>query len=90
MLLTDVCLCEYTAHGHCGVIVAREVDNDATLDAAYWISDAFPFARWVRFFASALYDRSPWEVIGHETAWLVELGAVFLALARSAARRLAA
>ncbi|MGZ8717320.1 MAG: porphobilinogen synthase, partial [Gaiellaceae bacterium] len=32
VLLTDVCLCEYTAHGHCGVIVGGEVDNDATLD----------------------------------------------------------
>jgi porphobilinogen synthase len=32
VLLTDVCLCEYTSHGHCGVIVDGEVDNDATLD----------------------------------------------------------
>jgi porphobilinogen synthase len=32
VLLTDVCLCEYTAHGHCGVIAGGEVDNDATLD----------------------------------------------------------
>jgi porphobilinogen synthase len=32
VLLTDVCLCEYTSHGHCGVITAGEVDNDATLD----------------------------------------------------------
>jgi porphobilinogen synthase len=32
VLLTDVCLCEYTSHGHCGVIVDEEVDNDATLD----------------------------------------------------------
>jgi porphobilinogen synthase len=32
VLLTDVCLCEYTAHGHCGVIVHGEIDNDATLD----------------------------------------------------------
>ena len=31
-LLTDVCLCEYTDHGHCGVIVDDQVDNDATLD----------------------------------------------------------
>jgi porphobilinogen synthase len=31
-LLTDVCLCEYTDHGHCGVIVEGEIDNDATLD----------------------------------------------------------
>jgi porphobilinogen synthase len=32
VLLTDVCLCEYTSHGHCGVLVGDEVDNDATLD----------------------------------------------------------
>jgi porphobilinogen synthase len=31
-LLTDVCLCEYTAHGHCGVLDGDHVDNDATLD----------------------------------------------------------
>src|SRR6184192_1814493 len=30
-LLTDVCLCEYTAHGHCGVLDGDEVDNDETL-----------------------------------------------------------
>jgi porphobilinogen synthase len=32
LLITDVCLCEYTDHGHCGVIVEGDVDNDATLD----------------------------------------------------------
>ncbi|HZT46236.1 MAG TPA: porphobilinogen synthase [Gaiellaceae bacterium] len=32
VLLTDVCLCEYTSHGHCGVVVDGGVDNDATLD----------------------------------------------------------
>ncbi|GBD26106.1 Delta-aminolevulinic acid dehydratase [bacterium HR30] len=31
-VITDVCLCEYTDHGHCGVIVGQDVDNDATLD----------------------------------------------------------
>ncbi|HEU0336475.1 MAG TPA: porphobilinogen synthase [Gaiellaceae bacterium] len=31
-LLTDVCLCEYTSHGHCGVIVDGEVANDETLE----------------------------------------------------------
>jgi porphobilinogen synthase len=31
-LLTDVCLCEYTSHGHCGVVVDGQVDNDASLD----------------------------------------------------------
>jgi porphobilinogen synthase len=32
VLLTDVCLCEYTSHGHCGVIRDGEVDNDESLD----------------------------------------------------------
>jgi porphobilinogen synthase len=32
LLLTDVCLCEYTAHGHCGVLTGGEVDNDASLE----------------------------------------------------------
>src|SRR5689334_21327648 len=32
LLLTDVCLCEYTAHGHCGVLRGDEVDNDLTLE----------------------------------------------------------
>jgi porphobilinogen synthase len=32
LVITDVCLCEYTNHGHCGVIEDGEVANDATLD----------------------------------------------------------
>jgi porphobilinogen synthase len=31
-LVTDVCLCEYTSHGHCGVLRNGEVDNDETLE----------------------------------------------------------
>lgn len=31
LVITDVCLCEYTSHGHCGVIVNGDVDNDQTL-----------------------------------------------------------
>jgi porphobilinogen synthase len=30
-VITDVCLCEYTSHGHCGVLHGQDVDNDATL-----------------------------------------------------------
>jgi porphobilinogen synthase len=30
--ITDVCLCEYTSHGHCGVVENGDVQNDATLD----------------------------------------------------------
>jgi len=32
VVMTDVCLCEYTDHGHCGLIKNGEVDNDATLE----------------------------------------------------------
>jgi len=32
VLLTDVCLCEYTSHGHCGVLDGEAVDNDSTLE----------------------------------------------------------
>ncbi len=31
LVLTDVCLCEYTSHGHCGVIKNGEVENDSTI-----------------------------------------------------------
>jgi porphobilinogen synthase len=31
LVMTDVCLCEYTDHGHCGVLRGEDVDNDATL-----------------------------------------------------------
>jgi porphobilinogen synthase len=42
LVITDVCLCEYTDHGHCGVIRGGEVDNDATLEllAAQAVSHA--------------------------------------------------
>jgi porphobilinogen synthase len=32
LVITDVCLCEYTSHGHCGVVVNDYVDNDKTLE----------------------------------------------------------
>ena len=32
LVITDLCLCEYTSHGHCGMIKKGEVDNDTTLD----------------------------------------------------------
>lgn len=37
LVVTDVCNCEYTSHGHCGKIVNGDVDNDATLE---WLADA--------------------------------------------------
>ena len=32
VLMTDVCLCAYTDHGHCGVVIDGRIDNDATLE----------------------------------------------------------
>src|SRR5579863_5554060 len=37
LVITDVCNCEYTSHGHCGKIVNGDVDNDATLG---WLAEA--------------------------------------------------
>jgi porphobilinogen synthase len=32
LVVTDVCLCEYTSHGHCGIVVDDEIANDATVE----------------------------------------------------------
>ena len=32
LVVTDVCLCEYTSHGHCGILVDGEIENDATVE----------------------------------------------------------
>jgi len=37
LVITDVCNCEYTSHGHCGKVVGGEVDNDATLT---WLAES--------------------------------------------------
>jgi len=37
LLMTDVCNCEYTSHGHCGKVIDGDVDNDATLE---WLAAA--------------------------------------------------
>jgi ABC-2 type transport system permease protein len=66
-------------------LVPREVSP-----AAAWVSDALPFAHAVRYFASSLYDASPWSAVGRELVWLAGLGAVFGVLARVATRRLSA
>ena len=31
-VITNVCMCEYTDHGHCGALAGNDVDNDATLN----------------------------------------------------------
>lgn len=49
VVITDVCLCEYTSHGHCGIIKGGDVDNDATLEqlARIALSHAKAGADWV-------------------------------------------
>lgn len=49
VIITDVCLCEYTSHGHCGIIKGGEVDNDLTLEqlAKVAVSHAKAGADWV-------------------------------------------
>lgn len=32
-IITDVCLCQYTSHGHCGLVVNKKIDNDKSIDA---------------------------------------------------------
>ncbi len=66
-------------------LVPREV-----VPVAGWLSDGLPFVHAARFFASALYDASPWRTVGRELAWLAGLGLVFGGLARVATRRLLA
>jgi ABC-type Na+ efflux pump permease subunit len=64
-------------------LVPREVAPVAGL-----VSDALPFAHAVRYFASSLYDPSPWRTVARELAWLFGLGLAFGTLARLATRRL--
>lgn len=32
VIVTDVCLCQYTTHGHCGLVVGKKIDNDRSID----------------------------------------------------------
>ncbi len=43
LVMTDVCLCEYTDHGHCGIVEAGEVQNDATV--ALLVKESLSHAR---------------------------------------------
>jgi ABC-2 type transport system permease protein len=61
-----------------------------TVEAAHWISKAFPFSHAVDFFQSALYDNDPWGTLAREALWLAGLAAAFGAAARLGMRRLLA
>jgi porphobilinogen synthase len=49
VVITDVCLCEYMSHGHCGIVHGQEIDNDETLPllAQTALSHARAGADWV-------------------------------------------
>lgn len=49
VIISDVCLCEYTDHGHCGALAGEEIDNDKTLEilAKQAVSHAQAGADWV-------------------------------------------
>ena len=74
----------------CSRSSSSESSRAAPSRLAYWISLFLPFAHAVRWFGAALYDTSPWRVIGIETLWLIGIGLAFGSLARLAMRRLAA
>ena len=38
LVITDVCLCEYTSHGHCGILAGEEIVNDATVEQLVRVS----------------------------------------------------
>lgn len=56
VVITDVCLCGYTTHGHCGVISNQEVDNDKTLPLLARISQAHAAAGADMVAPSAMMD----------------------------------
>ena len=62
MVITDVCMCEYTDHGHCGVIENGQVDNDQTLEllARTAVSHAQAGADLVA--PSAMMDGQVWAI----------------------------
>jgi porphobilinogen synthase len=62
MVITDVCMCEYTEHGHCGVVQNGKVDNDQTLEflARTAVSHAQSGADMVA--PSAMMDGQVWTI----------------------------
>ena len=40
-IIADVCMCQYTSHGHCGILKGNEVDNDSTLEVLAKISVSY-------------------------------------------------
>lgn len=87
VIIADVCLCEYTSHGHCGVIVERngqrDVDNDATLELLAKQSVAFAEAGADFVAPSDMMDgrvaaiRSALDASGHSGTGVISYAAKF-------------
>ncbi len=82
-VITDVCLCEYTSHGHCGLIRDGDVDNDPTLEllARTAVSHAAAGADWVA--PSDMMDgrvgaiRDALDAAGHERVAVLSYAAKY-------------
>lgn len=68
-------------------LVLLGIVPEGTVEAAGWISAAFPYAHAVDFFEAALFDLDPWAAVGAETLWLLGLTAAFATAARMGVRR---
>lgn len=66
LIWADVCMCEYTSHGHCGILSGEEVDNDNTLD---WLA-----------LAATVYARAGADVIAPSDMMDGRVGAIRKAL----------
>ena len=62
-LIGDVCMCEYTSHGHCGILRGQDVDNDATL--SYLADIAVSQARAGADMVAAFGDRKTYQMDFH-------------------------
>jgi porphobilinogen synthase len=62
LVITDVCLCEYTDHGHCGVIVENRVDNDETLELLARVAVSHVEAGADVVAPSAMMDGQVWAI----------------------------
>lgn len=82
-LVTDVCLCEYTDHGHCGVVKGSRIDNDATLSLMARIAVSHAEAGADVVAPSAMMDgqvgaiRSALDVAGHDDTLIMAYAAKY-------------
>jgi porphobilinogen synthase len=83
VVIADVCLCEYTIHGHCGVLNDRTVDNDATLPLLARAALAYAEAGADLVAPSAMMDgqvaaiRAALDQAGHQETAIIAYAAKF-------------